>query len=164
MKETPWEGGVRGVAALWSSRLHAPGRVSDALMHVSDWVPTLLSAAGANASTLPLLDGVDHWPALSAGAPTRRLEVLHNIDDIDKYAALRRGDWKYVTGTTHGAAADHWFGETGRGAENPGYSLDAVLHSKAGAALAGLGASLQMKGLGEHHCGGCASDVLADST
>lgn len=57
-----------------------------------------IDVAGANASSLPLLDGVDQWPALSRGAPTRRLEVLHNIDDIEKYAALRRGDWKYVTG------------------------------------------------------------------
>ncbi|XP_052129485.1 arylsulfatase I-like [Frankliniella occidentalis] len=146
MKESPWEGGVRGVAALWSPRLAAPGRVSNALLHVSDWLPTLLSAAGANASALPLLDGVDQWDALTRGGPSRRLEVLHNIDDIDKYAALRRGDWKYVTGTTHEGEADHWFGEQGRGVQNPPYPLDAVLHSKAGAALAGLGAAMQIKG------------------
>lgn len=146
MKETPWEGGVRGVAALWSPLLDRPGRVSHTLMHVSDWLPTLLSAAGANASSLPLLDGVDQWPALSRGAPTRRLELLHNIDDLEKYAALRRGDWKYVTGNTQDGVADHWFGEAGRNASNPAYSLDAVLHSKAGVALAGLGAALQIRG------------------
>ncbi|XP_034251455.1 arylsulfatase B-like [Thrips palmi] len=146
MKESPWEGGVRGVAALWSPLLDKPGRVSGALMHVSDWLPTLLSAAGANASSLPLLDGVDQWAALSRGAPTRRLEVLHNIDDIVKYAALRRGDWKYVTGSTQDGVADHWFGEKGRDAANPPYPLDAVLHSKTGVALAGLGATLQIKG------------------
>lgn len=100
MKESPWEGGLRGVAAVWSPLLGRPGRVSDALMHISDWLPTLLSAAGGNSSALPLplLDGVDQWPTLSQERPSARLEVLHNIDDIDKYAALRRGDWKYVTG------------------------------------------------------------------
>ena len=45
--------------------------------------------------------------------------------------------------------ADHWFGETGRGGENPPYSPQAVLHSKAGVALAGLGAALQIRGRGE---------------
>lgn len=98
MKETPWEGGVRGVAAMWSPILSRPGRVSNVMMHMSDWLPTLWSAAGGNSSALPLLDGVDQWAALSQEHPSRRLEVLHNIDDIDKYAALRRGDWKYVTG------------------------------------------------------------------
>ncbi|KAK3932621.1 Arylsulfatase J [Frankliniella fusca] len=149
MKETPWEGGVRGVAVLWSPRLAAPGRVSDALLHVSDWLPTLLSAAGANASALPdTLDGLDQWDVLAgaAPAPSRRLEVLHNIDDIDGYAALRRGDWKYVTGNTQDGEADHWFGEKGRGVQNPPYPLEAVLHSKVGAALAGLGAAMQMEG------------------
>lgn len=48
-------------------------------------------------------------------------------------------------GTTQDGDADHWFGEKGRDAANPPYPLDAVLHSKTGVALAGLGTALQIK-------------------
>lgn len=44
------------------------------------------------------IDGIDMWKALSENQPSPRMEVLHNIDPIEDYAALRRGDWKYVTG------------------------------------------------------------------
>lgn len=46
MKESPWEGGVRGAAALWSPLLQHTKRVSNQMMHMSDWLPTLYSAAG----------------------------------------------------------------------------------------------------------------------
>lgn len=46
LKESPWEGGVRGVAAVWSPLLNKTQRVSNQLMHVSDWLPTFYSAAG----------------------------------------------------------------------------------------------------------------------
>jgi hypothetical protein len=46
MKESPWEGGVRGVAALWSPLLCSAQRVSNQLMHIADWLPTFYSAAG----------------------------------------------------------------------------------------------------------------------
>jgi len=111
MKETPWEGGVRGVAALWSPLIQRPGRVVDNLMHMTDWLPTLASAAGLNASALrgpggAPLDGVDQWAALSQAPPAApaadlgpvRDHVLHNIDDVDHYAAVRQGNYKYVIG------------------------------------------------------------------
>lgn len=46
LKETLWEGGVRGAAVLWSPLLSDSPRVSNQLMHVTDWLPTLYSAAG----------------------------------------------------------------------------------------------------------------------
>lgn len=46
IKETPWEGGVRTVAAIWSPLLQRRQRVSTQLMYMTDWLPTLYSATG----------------------------------------------------------------------------------------------------------------------
>jgi hypothetical protein len=54
---------------------------------------------GLNVRELGKIDGIDMWTTLSENLPSPRLEILHNIDPIEDYAALRRGDWKYVTGT-----------------------------------------------------------------
>lgn len=46
MKNSPWEGAMRCSAAIWSPLIRKPQRVSDQLMHISDWLPTFFSAAG----------------------------------------------------------------------------------------------------------------------
>ena len=46
-KATLWEGGTRGAAFIHGSMLSSPGSSSSALIHVTDWLPTILSAAGA---------------------------------------------------------------------------------------------------------------------
>lgn len=48
VKNTLWEGGVRGAALLWSPRLLNPQRIAGQTMHIVDWLPTLYSAAGGN--------------------------------------------------------------------------------------------------------------------
>lgn len=121
MKNTPWEGGVRGIGLLWSPLVPASrrGRVVSDLIDVVDWLPTLFEAAGGNASDLGALDGVSHWSALVGGSASRRRRrrrrhTVHNIDDAFGYAAVRRGNWKLVRGTTYGGHWDGWYGPSGR--------------------------------------------------
>ncbi|KAH9370089.1 hypothetical protein HPB48_001966 [Haemaphysalis longicornis] len=98
-KETLWEGGVRVAAFLWGPRLLPRRRVSQQLMHVTDWLPTLYSAAGGDTKQLGPLDGFDMWQALTVGKPSPRTEILHNIDNQAGVAALRHGQYKLLIGS-----------------------------------------------------------------
>lgn len=48
VKNTLWEGGVRGSGLIWSPFLKKQNRVSNQTMHIADWLPTLYNAAGGN--------------------------------------------------------------------------------------------------------------------
>jgi arylsulfatase A-like enzyme len=68
-------------------------------MHVSDWLPTLYSAAGGDITKLDSnLDGVDQWSSLVNDEKSPRSQLLVNIDEREKTAALIIGDWKLVLG------------------------------------------------------------------
>ncbi|KAM3606132.1 uncharacterized protein V6R79_011324 [Siganus canaliculatus] len=118
-KGTYWEGGIRAVGFVHSPLLKKKGVVSRALIHVSDWYPTLLSLAGALQSHRGL-DGHNVWGTISEGLPCPRTEILFNIDPVSRKpgepydkalvlngfgiwdtavrAAIRAGDWKLLTG------------------------------------------------------------------
>uniref|UniRef100_UPI003AB0C4A5 arylsulfatase I-like n=1 Tax=Centroberyx gerrardi TaxID=166262 RepID=UPI003AB0C4A5 len=115
-KGTYWEGGMRGVAFVHSPLLRRRRRVSRALLHITDWFPTLVGLAGGNISQSQGLDGFDVWATISEGKESPRQEILHNIDPLHKapapgkkkggwgiwdtsvQAAIRVGDWKLLTG------------------------------------------------------------------
>ena len=98
------------------------GTVSHEIMHVTDWLPTLVAGAAGlaladsgrpcptcNRSVAPL-DGVNNWPMLSTGSPSARTEVLLDLQatacwgkgacNIPGSGALRSGKWKLLHGHT----------------------------------------------------------------
>ena len=105
-----WEGGVRGVGFVHSPLLQQKSYVSQQMVHVCDWLPTLYRAAGGDPSKQPgmkNLDGYDLWNMLSTNGSSIRHEILHNIDPIHKFAALRVGDYKLLLG--HLSDRNSWY-------------------------------------------------------
>ncbi|XP_072026941.1 arylsulfatase J-like isoform X2 [Amphiura filiformis] len=106
-KNTMWEGGVRGTGFVNSPLLEKPGRISEDMLHVCDWFPTMYKLAGGNVGELTNLDGYDVWDTLSKGVASPRTEILHNIDPIFNFSALRSGDYKIVIGRNN--AGSGWY-------------------------------------------------------
>merc|ERR1711963_1150251 len=104
-----WEGGVRGVAAI-SSKIFDPklhGTKFDGLAHITDWYVTIVEGIAGlkmptNTGPVPP-DGVNLWPAITAGSASPRTEVLHMpLSNQYVNTTLRPGDRPCKTG--HGCA------------------------------------------------------------
>ena len=67
-------------------------------MHIVDWLPSLLRAAGGSATNATSLDGFDLWDSLMEDKESPRRVVLHNIDDIVGAAAITVDQWKLIKG------------------------------------------------------------------
>lgn len=114
-KGTTWEGGVRAVAAVWAPG-HLPaaaaGTVYEGVVHVTDWMPTLLRRAGwsrqAECNTAKPLDGVDVWPAIVENVTSPRTEVIHYYDPEEGGTrSLRSGRYKLVVNASDNRG-DQW--------------------------------------------------------
>ncbi|KAG1701650.1 Arylsulfatase J [Nymphon striatum] len=115
VKATLWEGGVRGAGFIWSPFLSKASRISQQLMKIEDWLPTLYAAAGGDVKDLGTIDGINMWKTLSNDLPSPQKEILHNIYPGGHTFAIRSGDFKLVNGTTYGKAWNGWYGPSGRG-------------------------------------------------
>ena len=99
-KGTVYEGGIRVPAVVrWPAGLSG-ARHEDAMVHMTDWLPTLCSMVGVDAPRDVQLDGVDSSDVLrgeACKAPTRRFWQWNRYTPVmTSNAAFRDGDWKLV--------------------------------------------------------------------
>ncbi|XP_075534046.1 arylsulfatase B-like [Dermacentor variabilis] len=131
-KGSLWEGGTRTAALLWSTKVTRP-RVATQLAHVTDWLPTLYSAAGGDITDLGAIDGKDLWTVLVDDRPSPRTEILYNINYQWKLAAIRIGWYKLVLGASPEDQHDGWYETRDTGSEHgrqtpPGTDADSAVH------------------------------------
>ena len=100
-KGSAYEGGLRVPCLVrWPGQLSA-GTVATTPVHVVDWLPTLLAAAGQPAPADYAVDGVNLLPLLRGGAlPPRALYWHLPLYDLrwaaTPCAVIRDGDWKLI--------------------------------------------------------------------
>ena len=86
------------MACIYSPLIKNAERVSNQLIHITDWLPTFYSAAGGNIATLGELDGVDQWSAIKYGERSGRHSVLINMDQDFRNEAAILGKYKLIKG------------------------------------------------------------------
>ncbi|XP_059608833.1 arylsulfatase B-like [Phlebotomus argentipes] len=106
-KASPWEGGIRQPAVIWSPLIEKRHRVSDELIYSTDWLPTLVGLCRGDVNSN--LDGFDLWRTISRDKASPRREILHNIDPLGGYSSYYRDGWKYVNGSM-APQFDGWLG------------------------------------------------------
>ncbi|KAM7356270.1 uncharacterized protein ACRADG_002075 [Cochliomyia hominivorax] len=111
-KNSPWEGGIRSSAAIWSTQLEKLGTIWNQPIYIADLLPTLTAAANIFLDLDSLkLDGLNLWSALKYGYESVEREILHNIDEIFQYEVYSKGKWKYINGTTQQGLYDNWLSQ-----------------------------------------------------
>ena len=97
-RDTYYQGGIRGVSFLSSPLLSQTGYTYPGMIHLVDWLPTLLEVAGVRPP--PGLDGVSVWGSLSANLSSPRHTILHNIDQGEDtwQAAVSHRQYKLLWG------------------------------------------------------------------
>ncbi len=121
-KNSNWEGAYRiPMMVRWPGQIPA-GTVSNGIMSLQDWLPTLMAAAGQPHITARLLagyevgdktfkvhiDGYNQLDHLVNGAESARSEFFYFNDDGD-LVGLRNGRWKYILMQQNAKGLDVWF-------------------------------------------------------
>lgn len=100
-KGSHYEGGIRVPCIVRWPGVTPKGLVSKVPVHVTDWLPTLFAAAGAQAPAGHPVDGIDLAPVLRGGrAPERALFWYLPFYEVrwgaTPAAVVRQGDWKLI--------------------------------------------------------------------
>jgi arylsulfatase A-like enzyme len=78
-KSTLWEGGSKANSWAHSPLFTQSGVEIDGLMHITDWIPTLVELAGGSVSD-PDLDGFSQVDMILNGGPSARSNMMYNMD------------------------------------------------------------------------------------
>ncbi|HET9659781.1 MAG TPA: arylsulfatase [Thermomicrobiales bacterium] len=121
-KNSTWEGGYRiPMMVRWPGQIPA-GSLSNGIISLQDWLPTLLSAAGQPDIKEQLLDGYtigdttynvhidgfDQLPMLTEGVQTLRNEYYY-FGDTGSMVGMRQGRWKLIMQEQLSEGFDVWF-------------------------------------------------------
>ncbi|MEM6779548.1 MAG: arylsulfatase [Planctomycetota bacterium] len=95
-KNTTYEGGVRVPCLMrWPGKL-APGSESDGMMHVTDCYPTFINLAGGSIAQQRPIDGIDMTEMLTAGQPSKREEIIFEVQGSVRAPTIRSGNYKLM--------------------------------------------------------------------
>jgi arylsulfatase len=121
-KNTTWEGGFRvPMMVKWPGKIK-PGQISNEIISMEDWMPTLLAVAGdtdiknkllkghkAAGKTFKVhLDGYNFLPYLMGKEKQGRREEMFYFTDDGGLSALRFNDWKMMFTEQRGHGLEVW--------------------------------------------------------
>ena len=116
-KSTLFEGGTHGVGFVTGGFLSRSGEIISSLMHITDWYPTLFSAAGHRLTEETETDGVDQWDVIRGKNTSKRTEVVYNLKMIlSPMGDIRLESYKLMFGKNF--KKDGW------------YNIDGILNGK----------------------------------
>jgi len=100
---------------------------SNALMHITDWLPTIVEGVAGYSVHGIASDGFNMWPTLTTGSESPRKEVLLRLDPVHAQfqgdAALRTDRWKLIVGHQHtDQCFSGWLTENGTCVSAPSHS------------------------------------------
>ncbi|XP_063694726.1 arylsulfatase B-like [Bolinopsis microptera] len=119
-KRSLYEGGLRSPSFVWAGGRLAHA-TSNALIHVTDWLPTFWGLASLQGKLKPnnpiktkSLDGVNQWQTISENKASERTEILLNIDPYPQRCGhqlpnygIRWKEWKLILGS--GGPPNGWY-------------------------------------------------------
>ena len=121
-KNTTWEGGFRvPMMVKWPGKIK-PGQISNEIISMEDWMPTIMAAAGvtdikkkllkghkASGSTFNVhLDGYNFLPYFTGKAKKGPREEMFYFTDDGQLSALRFNDWKMMFSEQRAHGFDVW--------------------------------------------------------
>ena len=59
------------------------GKMTEAMMHSTDWLPTLCDVVGVTPLNKSILDGMSMLNVIQNNEKSPRTEILHNIDPVN---------------------------------------------------------------------------------
>jgi arylsulfatase A-like enzyme len=105
-KNTTFEGGIRvPFIARWLGKVK-PGATNDAMINVTDLLPTFVTIAGGSLKQKLPLDGMDMSAVMLEGKPGPREEIVIEVAGSVRLPTLRKGDFKLVGKELFNLASD----------------------------------------------------------